>query len=71
MVVSFWPLCFVCLYLFTPNHLVDYSYVRLDDLDYFGGYGVGVVGDWDAIVAVFVHLYCEINTLEETFSVNT
>ena len=24
--------CFVCLHLFTPNHLVDYSYVRLDDL---------------------------------------
>lgn len=61
----------MCLHLFTPYHLINYTYVRLDDLNDLCGNGVGVVWYWDAIVAVLVHLYCKVYTLKETLGVDT
>ena len=58
------------LHLFTPDHLIDYTNVRLDNLYYLGRDGVGIVGNRDAIVAILVHFYCEIDTLEESLSVD-
>ena len=60
----------MCLHLFTPYHLINYTYVRLDDLNDLCGNGVSVVWYWDAIVAILVHFYCEIDTLEESLSVD-
>lgn len=54
-----------------PYHFVNYANVGLDDFDYFGGDGVCVVGNGDAIVAIFVHLYCKVNALEEALGIDT
>ena len=50
---------------------VDYTYVGLNDFDYLSADRVGIVWYGDAIVAVLVHLYCEIYTLEKTLGVDT
>ena len=50
---------------------VDYTNVRLNNLHYLSANAVSIVWYRDTIIAVLVHLYREIYTLEKSLSVDT
>ena len=60
------------LYLFTPNHLIHYSHITLNDLHHLGGdILVGIVRYWGAIVAIADEFYGCIYCLKESLCIDT
>ncbi len=56
---------------FSPNHFVHYTHVALDDADNLGAdVLINIVGNRDAMMAVFDEFYCDVNTLQQAFGVD-
>ena len=57
--------------LFSPDHFVDDAHVALDDFYYFGAdVFINVVGDGDAVVAIFAELDGGVNGLQKALGVD-
>lgn len=60
------------MFLFlSPDHLVHYTDIGLDDFHHLVADIIGIVGHGDAMVTVFGHLHSEVNRLEQTLGVDT
>ena len=57
--------------LFSPDHFIDYTNIRLDDSYHFRAHiFVHIVGHRDTRLSIFNQFYGHIDTLEEAFGVN-
>ena len=55
----------------SPNHLVYYTNVALDNAHHFGGnVFIYIIRNGNARFSIFYQFYCNIYALEQTFSIN-
>lgn len=57
--------------VFPPDHLVNYSYITLNDLDNLVANLILIARYRDAVVAIGGHGYGKVNGLKEPFGVDT
>ena len=57
--------------LLTPDHLIHNTRIALYDLHHLGGdILIHIVGHWDAMVAILVHVHCTFYGLQQTLLVD-